>query len=215
MKKIIAAAAAIILTVGLSGCAEGYGSVSAVLTETSDGSSVSAAGLCINIPADWEVYTEGKAYEKLYENSSEDYESADDLRKSYEDNGISYLLYAVNSDKTAMINFTALTITSDEIGERLSAEEYSRTNHDTAVITFQASGMKIKDSSFNEEVCGGKSGYLSRYEIYTDEETTQLLMGQSEFIFEQDGKFFSLQTYYNSEEAAQQTAGIFAEISAV
>ena len=53
MKKMIAAAAAIILTAGLCGCAGGSGRVSAVITETQDGSSISAAGLNIEYAAEF------------------------------------------------------------------------------------------------------------------------------------------------------------------
>lgn len=214
MKKMIAAAAAIILTAGLCGCAGGSGTVSAVITETQDGSSISAAGLNITLPQDWEAYVGKDVYEKLYEGSEGGYDSADDLKKSYEDNGTSYLVYAVNSEQTAMLSFSALKITTDENGERLSAEEFARTNHDTSVITFQASGLKIANSGFSEESIGGRSGYLSKYEVYSDEETSQLLMGQSEFIFEQDGSLYSLQVYYHSPEAGQQTSDILSGITA-
>ncbi len=214
MKKLIAAAAAIILTAGLCGCAGNSNTVSAVITETQDGSSVSAAGLNIKLPQDWEAYAGNEVYKKLYESSEVDYDSADDLKKSYEDNGINYILYAIAPDQTAMLSLTALKITTDENGERLSAEEFARNNHDTSVISFQASGMKIANSGFTEEICGGKSGYLSRYEIYTDENSAELLMGQSEFIFEQDGSLYSLQVYYHSEEAGQQTSDILSGITA-
>ena len=215
MKKLIAAAAAIILTAGLCGCSGSSGAVGAVISEQENDSVVTAAGLSLTIPQEWEVYAGEDVYKVLFENSGAGFDSADDLKESYNSAGISYLMYAANSDQTAFMTFTAMKITTDEAGQRSTAEEFARSNHDTGVISYQANGFPISGSSFTAETLGGKSGWLSKYEVFSDEDEPQLIMGQAEFIFEQDGCFYSLQSYYHSEEAGEQTADILAGITAV
>lgn len=214
MKKLIAAAAALILTCGLCGCS-GSSPASAVITTQGNTSTVTAAGLSLSLPQDWNVYAGNELYERLYEENSGDYKSADDLRKSYEDSGLAYLMYAMNPEQTAILNFTAMKITTDEAGQRSTAEEFARSNHDTGVISFQSGGFSINNSSFTAETIGGKSGWLSRYEVFTGEDDPQLIMGQSEYIFEQDGCFYSLQTYYHSAEAGEQISAVLDGITAV
>lgn len=214
MKKMIAAAAAILLTTGLTACA-GNGGSSASVTSTESGSGVSAAGIKLSFPEDWIVYTGDDVYSMMFQNSGEGYETADDLKKDYEDAGTTEIFYAVNSGNTAMLSLSSLEITIDETtGERLTADEYARQNHDTAIFSYQASGLYIRNSSFAGETLAGKQGFLSHYEICLDEETSQLLMGQSEFTFEQDGKFYSLQTYYHSEDAAAEADTVLAGMTA-
>ena len=213
MKKFLAAAAAVVITLGATACS-GNSTQSAAESRTESGSDVSSCGISVPFGEDWTVYTGDSVYEQL-PGDDDGSGSADDLRKSYEDNGTACLLYAVNSDKSAVMSLTTVTITTDETtGERLTAEDYARSNHDTAIFTYQASGFTTRNSSFGEETIGGKSGYLSHYELCTDEEASELLMGQSEFIYEMDGKFCSLQAYYHTEEAAQQTGDILAAVTA-
>lgn len=213
MKKLIAAAAAVILSCGLCSCSQSTNSLSTEITAQERGNIVTAAGISLTIPREWEVCAGKDVYEKLAENGGSD--SADDVRKSYEDSGQSYLMYAANPDKTAIMTFTAMKITTDEAGQRVTAEDFARTNHDTGVISFQANGFRISNSSFTAENLGEKSGWLSSYEVFTDDEGQQLLMGQSEYIFEQEGYLYSLQSYYHSAEAGEQTAAVLDGITAV
>ncbi len=213
MKKIIASAAAVIIAAGLCSCSGNTSMQSAVITEEQDGSVVSAAGLEITLPQDWQISAGDDVYTRLFEGGESGYENADELKKSYEDIGLSYLVYAVNPEQTAMVSLTSMKITPDEGGERLTAEEFARSTHDTGVITYQSGGLKISDSSFSEETLGGRSGFMSRYKVFTDEDDSQLLMGQSEFIFEQDGCFISLQTYYQTDQAGLQTDEILAGVT--
>lgn len=213
MKKFLAAAAAAIIFLGAAACS-GNSTQSAAESRTESGSEVYSCGMSVPFGEDWSVYTGSSVYQQLLEDGGES-GSADDLRKSYEDNGTACLLYAVNSDKSAVMSLTTVEITTDETtGERLTAEDYARNNHDTAVFTYQASGFTVRNSSFGEEEIGGKSGYLSHYELCTDEEASVLLLGQTEFIFELDGKLCSLQAYYHTEEAAQQAGDIIAAVTA-
>lgn len=213
MKKLLAAAAAVVISLGATACS-GNSTQSAAESRTESGSEVSTCGMSIPFGEDWAVYTGDSVYQQLAEDG-ESSGGADDLKKGYEDNGTACLLYAVNSDKSAVMSVTTVEITTDETtGERLTAGEYARNNHDTAVFTYQASGFTVRNSSFGDEELGGKSGYLSHYELCTDEEASVLLLGQTEFIFELDGKLCSLQTYYHTEEAARQTGDILAAVAA-
>ena len=213
-KRFYAAAVAVLLTMGLTACSD---SSTASVTSTAGGSAVSVAGMELNIPEDWTTAVGDKVYEILLESSddSADTSSVEKFRKDCEENGVSYLVYAANSDKSAVLSVTSVNITTDETtGEKLTAEDYARQNHDTAVFSYQASGMYIRNSSFGEEQLAGKNGWLSHFEVCSDEETSQLIMGQSEFTFEQDGKYWSIQTYYPTESAAQEVDDILAGITA-
>ncbi len=214
MKKLLAAATAILLTAGLTACS---GESAASVTATASGSAVSVAGIELNIPEHWTTAVGNKVYEILLESSddSADTSSIEAFRKECEDNGMSYLVYAANPDKSAVLSVTSVNITTDETtGEKLTAEDYARQNHDTAVFSYQASGMYIRNSSFGEEQLAGKNGWLSHFEVCSDEETTQLIMGQSEFTFEQDGKYWSVQTYYPTESVAEEVDDILAGMTA-
>ena len=214
MKKLLAAATAILLTAGLTACS---GESAASVTSTASGSAVSVAGIELNIPEDWTTAVGNKVYEILLESSddSADTSSIEAFRKECEDNGMSYLVYAANPDKSAVLSITSVNITTDETtGEKLTAEDYARQNHDTAVFSYQASGMYIRNSSFGEAQLAGKNGWLSHFEVCSDEETTQLIMGQSEFTFEQDGKYWSVQTYYPTESVAEEVDDILAGMTA-
>ena len=210
MKKLIAAAAAILLTAGIAGLTACSGSAEASVASTKSGSELTAAGIKLNLPENWTATVGDKVYEIVLDSagsgSSSDVES---FKKLCEDNGTAYLAYAVNSEGTAVLTLTSLRIIPDETtGEILTAGDYARQNHDTAVFSYQASGMYIRNSSF------GGSGYLSHFELCSDEEVSELILGQSEFTFEQDGKFYSIQTYYHNETAAADVDEILANMTA-
>lgn len=211
MKKILSAAVAAIILAGITACSAGSVQDAAV-SRTENSTTVSACGISITFDSDWTVYTGDSVYEYLL---GEEDRSVEDMRESYEEIGMAYLFYATNSDESAFMSLTSLKITADETtGETLTNEEYARSNHDTSVFSYQAAGLSIRNSSFDTADIGGESGWLSHYELYKDEETSQLLLGQSEFIYEEDSKFCSLQSYYHTEAAAQQTDEIIAGISA-
>lgn len=216
MKKLIAAAAALLLTVGIAGLTACSGSAEASVASTKSGSELTAAGIKLNLPENWTATVGDKVYEIVLDSagsgSSSDVES---FKKLCEDNGTAYLAYAVNSEGTAVLTLTSLRITPDETtGEILTAGDYARQNHDTAVFSYQASGMYIRNSSFGEEQLADRSGYLSHFELCSDEEVSELILGQSEFTFEQDGKFYSIQTYYHNETAAADVDEILANMTA-
>lgn len=209
MKKIIAAAAAAILITGLTACT-GSEALTASVQENADGKGASCCGMNITLPKDWEVLTGDSIYEKLFENSSEGYSTAEELKASYTDSGMCYLLYAVSPEQTALMTVTALKI---DTGEQMTLDEYARVYHDNSLFSLQASGLGIKNAVFSEKTVGGENGWLSAYEVYPDNESEEMLMGQSEFFFEYSGSFCSLQTYYYTAEAGEVTNGIVAGIT--
>lgn len=213
MKKIIAAAAAVLLTMGLTACS---GSTEASIVPTESGSELTAAGIKLDLPENWTVTVGDKVYEIIAGGgpSEGSTASAESFKKQSEENGTFYLAYAVNSEGTAMLTITALTITDDETtGEHLYLEEYARQNHDTEIFNYQANGGYIRNSSFGEEKLAGKDGYLSHFELCTDEEVTQMIYGQSEFTFELDGRFCSVQTYYGNEAGAADSETVLASLT--
>lgn len=215
MKKMIAAAAAALIAISITACSDNKKTpAAAVSSNAGNGTGVTACGLNIAVPEDWEALTGDKIYEELFSNSSEGFETAEELKSSYSDIGMSYVLYAVSPDRTAALTLTALEITRGEnTGEQLTLEEYARTNHNNSIFSFQASGYSLRDTVFAEESLGSATGWLSACEVYPDQDSEELLMGQSEFTFEYDGYFCSLQGYYHSAEAGQQLSELLEGIS--
>lgn len=58
------------------------------------------------------------------------------------------------------------------------------------------------------------AGTSPHFELCSDVEVSELILGQSEFTFEQDGKFYSIQTYYHNETAAADVDEILANMTA-
>lgn len=211
MKKISAAAAAFLTAISLTACS---GSApGATLKKTESSAQAVTCGMNIPFPADWEVLTGDDIYDKLFENSPGNYADTKELKKSYENSGSSYIVYAADPSQTAMISLTALKITPDEnTGESLSLEEYARTNHNDSLLGWQIDGYTLQNTGFENKTIGGADGWESRCEVFTDD---ALIMGQSEFTFEYSGCFCSLQVYYQTPDAGEQTAGIISGITAV
>lgn len=211
MKKTISAAAAVLMTITLTACSGN--TVTASLKKTDSSAEVTACGMKISFPAEWEVLTGDDVYQMLFENSSGSYTDARALKESYTKNGASYVVYAATPDQTAMVTLTTLEITADEsTGEQLSLEEYAQTNHNNSLLGWQIDGYTLQNTSYESTDIGGNSGWQSSCEVYTDE---TLLMGQSEFTFEYAGNFCSLQVYYHTAEAGEAASGVISGITAV
>lgn len=212
MKKTIAAAAAAILIMGITACSPAAPTAS--ITKTADSTAAVSCGMNIPLPESWEVLTGDDIYDMLFENG-ESYDSAEKLKKSYENAGMSYLIYAVSPDKTAMLTLTSQKLTPDEnTGAQLTLEEYARTNHNNSIFTFQASGLSLRDTAFKEDEIVGIKGWTSACKVLSDADTEELLMGQSEFTFEYSGCFCSLQTYYQNTAAEQEINSILSGMTA-
>ena len=214
MKKLIITA---LLLAGISSlCAcSGSSEPTAAVESTDNGSTATAAGISISFPQDWSCSAGDEIYKQLAALSATNEETASEMKQDYADIGMTYLVYAESPDKSAIVFLSSQEISAAQnTGERLSVTDYARTNHDTSVISFQASGMLINDSSMSEQTIGGKTGWLSHYEVSSEEEPDTLLLGQSEFTFEYSDSFYSLQCYYYSHDSAQLIEDILGGITA-
>lgn len=63
MKKLIAAAAALLLTAGIAGLTACSGSAEASVASTKSGSELTAAGIKLNLPENWTATVGDKVYE--------------------------------------------------------------------------------------------------------------------------------------------------------
>ena len=187
----------------LCGCSKSH---TATLAEDGGSVEVSEAGIGVTIPDGWSVYVGDDVYEQAFLNGSEDYSDADEMKSVMETGGEYYIAYAVSGDGTAMAVVSAqdLSIGSDgeELEETVAAADYARSVHNTTIFGYRASGY-MTEGSFSEETMGGKSGWLSEF-IVTDPEDDDFRLGQSEFMFEQDGTVFSIQLVFSAEESERQ-----------
>lgn len=213
MKKLIITALLLAGISSMCACSGGNGPTAAVRS-TDSGTAADAAGISISFPQDWSCCVGDEIYEQLAALSGSDSTAAEELKQDYADIGMSYLVYAESPDKSAIVFLSCQKITADaNTGERLTAAEYARTNYDTSVISFQASGMPIKGGGLSEQTIGGKTGWLSHFEAYSEQDPEVLALGQSEFIYEYSDSFCSLQCYYYSPDSAQLTEDILGSVT--
>lgn len=204
MKKIFACAAAALM-VFLGGCANSG-------VKLSGGSAVvENAGVSVSLPDGWQTYTGKEIYAAI---AAENGGDADEIKKSDESAGLRFLLLAKNADSTATVQITAQDITVSEDGEALAdpmtAEEYARSCHDSALFDYFASGYRSGgDSVFEEQKIGENNGWHSFYEIFLPEENGgALLFGQNEYLFGKGNEVYSVQIAYISESGAADAAGV-------
>ncbi len=207
MKKKLAAITAVTALALTAGCSSAPGAYE-------DGGKIVLrdAGISVTVPEGWEISTGDDAYEALYYRYG-GYEDADDLKSAMEDEKQYYLACAVKGD-TGSITITALDMTAggeeDTQGaEELSPADYARSVHDGAIFSCLSEGYSTGgDSVFSEETMGGKSGWLSYYELFAPGENGEsvFVMGQQEFMFMQGDYMYSVQTSY-SDTALRADAG--------
>lgn len=208
MKKIILASAAAMLVSGVVGCSSPQ---EAVLNSSDEKITAVALGMEIPFPNDWTVSVGDDTYKMLFEDGESGAESAKQLKQSYEEIGMSYLVYAVSPEKTAVFNLT--TLKTEEInGEKPALENYALTNHSDTIFTYQASGMSLQNTKFEQTEIGGRSGFISSCEVLSEPESGVIMLGQSEFTFEQDGCYCSIQVYYMDEASKEETNAVISEI---
>lgn len=199
MKRTIAALLA--GTLLLTGCA---GSKDYTAQEQDGSIIVDAIGMSLSIPQDWNIYTGDEVYEEVYPQYSDSYSSASELREYIESAGEEYIAYAVSEDNEAMILLTAQDMTVDgngeETDERITAEDFARTVHDSSIFEYLASGFRTgSNSSFSQETIAGREGWLSFFEVYIPQEDDEpiFLLGQEEFMFQEGDVIFSIQLCYS------------------
>lgn len=176
------------------------------------------AGISVNFPDSWAVTDMMDMYEEMYSYSEDEYDSVDDMIASMTEDGLSYYVYAASNNGTddgvSFITISSQDMTPAEDEESIPLEEYARTVHDSTIFEYLASGYKTSaDSSFSQVTYGGKTGYLSHFEIITNNELVEII-GYSEFMFQIDMDLYSIQVTYFSEEEKAEALSIFDNITA-
>ncbi|MDE6030325.1 MAG: hypothetical protein K2G32_01730 [Oscillospiraceae bacterium] len=122
MKKILSLALSGAILMSLTGCAADSAHM--------DGSAViiDSAELRLDIPEGWSAMTGKDIYEEIYPQYSDSFDSAEDLKKAFEELGEEYIAYAVSGDSSAILLVTVQDMTSDT-GERPTLEKLARTVH--------------------------------------------------------------------------------------
>lgn len=199
MKKTISALAicGIILITGCSDSSE----------VTADGNSVSLpeAGITIDFPEEYNVFTGEEIYKSIADElSPDDSDTAQELieymKNEHEEGGIRYLARAVSDNYVVLIS--AQDMSPDEDEESTELSEYALQVHDTTIFQYYANGYRTtENTSLTESSYGGKSGWLSFFEVLLpDGDSAEFLMGYMEFLFEVDTDIYSIEI-----EMRQQT----------
>ncbi len=203
MKRMIICAAAGVLL--LCGCSAGSGAV----IDDSGVVRIESAGIGVELPDGWTAYVGEEMYELIFERSSGEYSDVDEMKKAFDAAGQKYIAYALSEDSTAMAVVTAQDLTTDTDGEKLdeplSAADYARSVHDNTIFEYRASGYMTTGSSFSEVTLGGKSGWLSAFDVTENDEEGALLLGMSDFMFREGDNVYSVQLLYSDEESRAQT----------
>lgn len=185
MKKWLLCAV-LALTVMLSGCSSNKVSVNGNVAE------VSAAGVSIAFPVDWKIYTGDDIYEVTYSRNPDSYASVEELKKDMEENGEHYIVYAEAPAEDALALFSSQSL-EDSANEELTVGLLARTTHDSTVFEYRVNGY-YTESSLTEETIDGVSGWLSEILIF-EEQGSQALSEQREFMFEKDKTVYSLRIF--------------------
>ncbi len=201
MKRKIAAfaaAAALLLASGCSSAPAAYEDGSAIVLKD--------AGVIVSVPEGWEISTGDDVYERMYYRYG-GYEDAEAFKSAMESEKQYYIACAVKGD-AAVLTVTALDMSAGdeedtEGGEEFSPADYARSVHDGAIFSCLSEGYSTGgDSVFTEETLGGKSGWLSYYELFAPGEDGEkvFVMGQQEFMFMHGELMYSVQTSYSDPE---------------
>lgn len=209
-KMIIAAAAGALL---LCGCSAGSGAS----IDDNGIMRIESAGIGVDLPDGWTAYVGDKMYSLILERYGGEYSGVGEMKKALEAAGQRYIAYALSDGNTSMAVVTAQDLTTDTQGEKLdepvSASEYARSVHDNTIFEYRASGYMTEDSSFSEVTLGGKSGWLSSFDVTENDEDGGLVLGISDFMFPLGDEVCSVQILYSDEGGKQQAAEILDGIS--
>ncbi len=177
------------------------------------------AGISIAFPDDWVVQGCDEIYADMYSSYYQNiYSSVDEMKEKLTEGGLSFHVYATSddsdTDNVSIITISSQDMTPAEDDESIPLEEYARTVHDSTIFEYLASGyMTGDDSNFSQEIYGGKTGYLSHFELTTDNGFVNFV-GFSEFMFQIDMELYSIQVTYFSEEEKAEALSIFDNITA-
>lgn len=212
MKKTIAVIA-LLISLALCGCQAG--NVSAEL----DGNTIIFMNeLKLTVPDGWTSCVGADAYDELYRFCSDSYDSVEDFRE--QNNG--YYAFSSSGDDSAVMMLTEYgRVNYDENGEKLEQPvdvgEYARSVHDNSIFGYLASGLQTGgDSSFDECSAAGHDAWQSHFEVFAPSEDAEpvFVIGQTEVIFELNGRIISVQVYYFTADKRAEAASVIDSISA-
>ncbi|MBD5128395.1 MAG: hypothetical protein HDT43_00495 [Ruminococcaceae bacterium] len=178
--------AALALTLMLSGCS------SDKVTVNGNAAEVASAGVSIGFPEDWKIFTGDDIYDVTYSRNPDVYASAEELKKDLEENGERYIVYAEAPSEDALALFSSQSL-ENIVNEDLTVGSLARTTHDSTVFEYRVNGY-YTESSLAEETMGGVSGWLSEITIF-EEQGSEALSEQREFMFEKDNTVFSFRIF--------------------
>ena len=179
--------------------------------------SLDRGGITLNFPDGWKLSNEDEIYQNMYDSYySGDFASVSEMETALTEYGLTYYIYAASDNNISACNVSSQDMTPSEDEESTPLEEYARSVHDSTIFAYLASGYKTgDDSSFSQETYGGKTGYLSHFEIFNaDGEEKTFFVGFSEFMFQIDMELYSIQICYFSEEEKAEALSIFDNITA-
>lgn len=196
-----------------------------LLTGCSKGDSIAVEGnsltfknaeITINYPEGWDISNGEDVFESMYDTVSDTHADVDDMKAAFEEDGVTYYSMGYSEDRQSMIVINSLDMTPEGDEDEVPLEEYARTVHDSTIFDYFASGYKTgDDSSFSQQTYGGKTGYLSHFEIYSaDGDEKTFYVGFSDFMFQIDMELYSIQVCYFSEEDKAEALAIFDNITA-
>ncbi len=201
--KPITAAVLFTAIVTLSGCSENKNSS---ITVSENSVTIEPEGFRFNVPEGWSVLTGDDVYQNIYSSYGDGYESADDMKQAMNAEGLNYIVYAASPDNDAMFTVSSqdMTVTGEGV-ERIPADEYARSAHDSMVFSYQASGYKIQEGSFSEIKIDDAPAYLSHFEIL---DGSNFILGQSETMIESGDLIHSFQICYANDSVKQDALSI-------
>lgn len=176
----------VLLTVMLSGCSSDAVTVNGSRTE------ISAAGVGIEFPEDWKIYSGDDIYEITYSRNPDEFSSAEDLKNDIEGNGECYIVYAESPAEDALALFSSQP-SDNSVNEAAYVGSLARTTHDSTVFEYRAGGY-YTESAMTEENINGVSGWLSSIAVY-DEQGGAVIAEQREFMFEKGKNIYSLRIF--------------------
>lgn len=206
MRKILAAAAAV-LTLALTACSSG-----GIYAEYSESTlTIPAASIKLEIPNDWTVSTGDKVYDGITRDSGGIVADSAEMKKSAEEQGISYIAYAQSPDSSVIMTISVHDMKAAEHTEGytyLDGKEYAQSVHDGIIFDYQMQGCSTRGTGeFIEDNFGGLDGWLSHFEVYqpTDDGDVYVL-GQYELMTEHNDFMYMIQLCYaqGCEENARE-----------
>ncbi|MGN1422487.1 MAG: hypothetical protein ACI4XA_03860 [Oscillospiraceae bacterium] len=209
-KMMIAAAAGVLL---LCGCSAGSGAV----IDDNGTVRIESAGIGVELPDGWTAYVGEEVYEQVFESYSFKYSDVNEMKKAFDAEGQKYIAYALSDDDRSLVVVSAQDITTDTDGEKLdepvSTADYARSVHDNTIFEYRASGYMTENSSFSEVTFGGKSGWLSSFDVTQNDEEYEYLFGLSDFMFREGDYVYCVELVYSDDTGKQQAAEILDGIS--